>query len=81
MNAGRPRRLFFSGAGLLLMLCAAAALNVASHFLYARLDLSAGRVYSISKGTKAVLSRLQDSLVIRAYFTAHLPPPYGVHEQ
>lgn len=81
MNARRLRRLFFSGAGLALVLCAAASLNVVSHFLYARLDLSDGKVYSISTGTKAVLSRLQDALVIRAYFTPHLPPPYGIHEQ
>lgn len=57
------------------------ALNIVSHFFFQRLDFSAGKVYSISPGTKGVLARLKDTVVIRTYFTPHLPPPYGLNEQ
>lgn len=81
MNARRRRALLFSGLGLAFTAAALAALNVVARFCYARLDLSAGGAYSVSPGTRAVLARVKDELLIRVYFTGRLPPPYGLTEQ
>jgi ABC-type uncharacterized transport system involved in gliding motility auxiliary subunit len=79
--ARRRRERLFSNAGAALVLGILAALNALGAYVFARLDLSAGRVYSISSGTKDVLKGLKDNLVIKAYFTRRLPPPYGLNEQ
>src|SRR2546426_663844 len=81
MATPRLRAALFSSTGVLLALAILASLNVLFHFFYARLDFSAGGSYSISSGTRTILSRTKDTLVIRAYFTPHLPPPYGLNEQ
>jgi ABC-2 type transport system permease protein len=41
---------------------------------WARADLTAGRVYSISRETKAYLRQLQEPLLIRGYFSAQTHP-------
>jgi len=60
--------------GLLFFL---AALNLASQFVYLRLDLSAGKVYSISPATKGMLKKLEDPVIVKGYFSADLPQPYS----
>ena len=80
MDARRKTRLF-SATGAVLVLGVLAAANALSQFFFARLDLSAGRAYSISPGTKAVLKSLKDNLVVKVYYTKDLPPPYGLNER
>jgi len=77
----RLRARFFSGVGLALALSLLGSLDVAAHYVYARFDLSAGGAYSISTGTRSVLGRVKDDLLIRVYFTPHLPAPYSLTEQ
>jgi gliding-associated putative ABC transporter substrate-binding component GldG len=77
----RRKTLLFSGTGAVLVLLILATINVLSHFLFVRRDFSSGKVYSISPGTRDILSRITDKLVIKVYFTAHLPSPYGLHAQ
>lgn len=67
----------FSAAGALIALAAVAAVNGVAAVAWTRLDLSAERSYSLSKGTKQVLSQLEEPLTVRVYFTRDLPPPYG----
>lgn len=77
----RQRAAVFSGTGAVLVLGILAALNAVSQFVFTRLDLSAGRAYSVSSGTKAVLAGLKDNLVVKVYYTKGLPPPYGLNER
>ncbi len=77
----RLRRRLFSWAGTAAVLAALALLDAASQLAPARLDLSAGRVYSLSAGTKAALARLEQPLVIQVYFTPRLPVPFSVNER
>lgn len=67
--------------GALLVLAILAALNFISSFAFLRLDFSAGKVYSISNGTKQLLRELKDNLIIKVYFTPRLPGEYGLNEQ
>ena len=71
----------FSWAGTIAVLAALALLDAASLLAPARLDFSAGRVYSLSSGTKAALARLQQPLLIQVYFTPRLPVPFSVNER
>ena len=50
-------------------------------FLTIRLDTSEGRIYSISQGTKQLLNKLDDTLLLRLYFSSQLPPNFKINEQ
>jgi ABC-type uncharacterized transport system involved in gliding motility auxiliary subunit len=77
----RRRAQVFSWTGAGILLAALAAANLVSYLLFARADFSANQAYSISRGTKDLLRGLQDTLTIKAYYTAGLPPPYGLDRQ
>jgi len=77
----RRRALVFSWTGAGVLLAALAAANLLSYLLFARADLSANQAYSISRGTKDLLRGLKDTLTVKAYYTAGLPPPYGLDRQ
>ncbi len=77
----RRRALLFSWTGAATLLGALAAANLLAYFLFARVDFSANRAYSISRGTKDLLKSLDDALVVKVYYTPHLPPPYGLARQ
>ncbi len=44
---------------------------------FARLDLTADKEFTPSEGTRTLLANLDDTLLVRGYFTANLPPPYN----
>ena len=48
--------------------------NLVSLRLFARVDLTQGRVYSVSESTKKVLRGLDDVVNIKVYFSKKLPP-------
>ncbi|MFQ5774375.1 MAG: Gldg family protein [Kiloniellaceae bacterium] len=72
---GRNRKHFYwrLGAGLLI-----ANLVTANSWLYqigwARADLTAGNIYSISETTRSYLRQLREPLLIRGYFSAQTHP-------
>jgi gliding-associated putative ABC transporter substrate-binding component GldG len=68
-----------SAATLLLIIAILLVLNLISVNLFARLDLTEGKVFSLSKASKDLVRSLDDRLVIRMYFTKDLPPPYNSH--
>ena len=76
----KVRQLLFSGLGTLLLIGSLAAVNGISYYVYSRMDFSAGHIFSISKGTRHILSKLTDNLIVKVYFTPNLPPPYGLNE-
>ncbi len=49
--------------------------------MFIRIDLSEGKVYSLSKASKRILRTLSDRLIIKAYFTKDLPREYGANRK
>ncbi|MGF1469485.1 MAG: GldG family protein [Sandaracinaceae bacterium] len=79
---GRGRR---QGAESILFLVIVAAVlvlaNVFAYFQFARLDVTSARRHSLSQGSRNLVSNLEETMEIRAYFTADLPPPFNATEQ
>jgi ABC-type uncharacterized transport system involved in gliding motility auxiliary subunit len=71
------RALALSAAGLLLAAGCIAFLFLLSGRFHFRADLSAGRLYSLSPGSKRILAGLGGPVEIRAYFSKDLPPQYA----
>jgi ABC-2 type transport system permease protein len=55
--------------------------NVAGITLFFRLDLTANKIYSISKASKQVVSTLSEPLTINVFFTKNLAAPYNNTER
>jgi gliding-associated putative ABC transporter substrate-binding component GldG len=62
-------------AGILVLL------NVLGVFFFGRIDVTKNRLFSLSEGSKRVVSGLQDELAVTAYFTKDLPPPFNATER
>lgn len=71
----------YSLATVLLLIGIIALINYLSNFIFFRIDLSEGNVYSLSKASKRMVAALDDPVVIRAYFTKRLPPPYNANRK
>ena len=53
------------------------AVNIIGVGLFGRLDLTRDQQFTLSAGTTTTLSRLDDPVTVRAYFSKDLPPPYA----
>jgi ABC-type uncharacterized transport system involved in gliding motility auxiliary subunit len=58
-------------AGILIVV------NVIAVQLFFRWDLTPNKIYTLSDASKSIVSKLDDKLVIKAYFTDNLPAPYN----
>lgn len=77
-DAQRPSHVVaFSAAGLFLFAGCLIFLFLLSSRAYLRLDLSAGKLYSLSSGSKRLLGALKAPVEIKAYFSKDLPPQYA----
>lgn len=56
-------------------------LNFIVSYVPIRLDTSKGRIYSISAGSKDLLKKLDDTLLVRIMFSADLPANYRLNEK
>src|ERR1700726_908468 len=57
---------------------------IAGRFLTARLDLTSGRLYTLSNGTRQTLAHIDEPITLRLYYTTRLGdavPSYGVYAQ
>ena len=68
-------------AQLVLVIGIVIAANTWASGTFARLDLTADRVYSLDLSTRALLYRLDKPLLAKVYFTKGLQAPYNNHEQ
>lgn len=68
-----------SAVFLLIFAAILVAVNVLSVKWFVREDLTARKVHSLSRASLEVVSRLKDTLVVKAYFTEDLPPPFNAH--
>jgi ABC-type uncharacterized transport system involved in gliding motility auxiliary subunit len=62
-------------AGILLVL------NFIMSYVPVRLDTSEGRVYSISQGSKDILKKLDDRMIVRIVFSRELPATYKLNQK
>ncbi|MCX7200109.1 MAG: GldG family protein [Proteobacteria bacterium] len=69
MASGNLVKRLMSPAGLAVLFVALVVLNVVLSAVPARLDLTAGRVYTLSDGTRQVLAKLDAPVVLRFYYT------------
>jgi ABC-2 type transport system permease protein len=56
-------------------------LNLLGTHWFVRADLTHDRIFTPAQSTRKLLKSLDDNVVIRAYFTRNLPPPYNRTEQ
>lgn len=51
--------------------------NIISINIFYRLDLTPNKIYTLSPASKTIVGKLDDKLVVKAYFTDNLPSPYN----
>jgi gliding-associated putative ABC transporter substrate-binding component GldG len=51
--------------------------NVISNRVFTRADLTEKNIYTLSPISKDIVSSLDDKMLVKAYFTESLPPPYN----
>lgn len=58
-------------AGILVVI------NIIALKVFFRWDLTPNKIYTLSDASKNIVSKLDDKLVVKAYFTDNLPAPYN----
>lgn len=64
---------------LVLLLAILLVINLISTQVFSRLDLTEGKIYTLSAGSKQLVSHLKDPLTVKAFFSKNLPPPYNAN--
>jgi len=77
----RHQKFFFSAAGVALLGLIVILVNVLAGWTPIRLDLTQGQVYSLSGSSKRLIKDLPDPVILKAYFSPDLPPPYNTFER
>jgi ABC-type uncharacterized transport system involved in gliding motility auxiliary subunit len=67
MNKKQIETILYSTVGVVVMLVIILAANLIGHAIKARIDLTSERLYTLSPGTKAILSKLDTPIKIRFY--------------
>jgi ABC-type uncharacterized transport system involved in gliding motility auxiliary subunit len=57
------------------------ALNILGIFVFQRIDATRNRAYSLADGSRRVVSELDETLTVTAYFSADLPAPFNATER
>lgn len=70
-----------SAVGLLVMALIAILINVLSNWFFFRMDLTRNNAYSLSPSSRKLVRDLSDPVIVKAYFTPDLPPPYSAYER
>ncbi|MBL7074706.1 Gldg family protein [candidate division KSB1 bacterium] len=68
---------FYTWTTVVLILAVLIVVNILALGYFGRLDLTEGKIYSLSKASKEVVANLDDKLVVKAFFSENLPPPYN----
>jgi len=73
----KTEKLLYSAAGLVAVFVIVVLLNFVLGAARARIDLTQGKLYTLSEGTRAILGKLEGPVKIRLYFTqgAEVPLP------
>ncbi|MEO8512085.1 MAG: GldG family protein [Ignavibacteria bacterium] len=62
---------------VLLLAGVLVVLNIIALKVFFRWDLTPNKIYTLSDASKSIVSKLDDKLVVKAYFTDNLPAPYN----
>ncbi|MBC8415854.1 MAG: Gldg family protein [Candidatus Cloacimonetes bacterium] len=62
---------------IIILIAIVIFVNLVSLSIFTRIDLSQGKIYSLSKSSKQAVKNLEDRLVIKAYFSRNLPGEYA----
>jgi hypothetical protein len=54
---------------------------VVSSNLFGRIDLTDGRIYSLNDASKRIVGKLDDTFLVKAYFSKNLPSPYNANSK
>lgn len=79
--AKKRGRLLQSWTTVLLVVGIVILANVVSASLFGRLDLTEGRIYSLSPASKKIVGGLEDDFLVKAYFSKELPAPYNANSR
>ena len=52
-------------------------INIIAKRVFTRIDLTKNKSYTLSPVSKDIVSNLDDKLLVKAYFSDNLPPPYN----
>jgi len=74
---GKAGRNIGSWTNILLFVVVLVLINLVGVEFFTRLDLSKGKMYTLSSASKKIVRNLSDKLVVKAYFSEELPPPYN----
>ena len=74
---GKTERYVGSWVNILLFVVVLVLINLVAVQFFTRLDLTQGKVYTLSDASKKIVRGLDDKLVVKAYFSEDLPPPYN----
>lgn len=58
-----------TGLNIVLLILAIIAINIIVSKIYFRIDITEDKIYSLSKGSKSILKKLNDKILIKYYFT------------
>ena len=62
---------------LVILVAIIVFVNLISIPIFTRLDLSKGKIYSLSKASKNAAKNLEDRLIVKAYFSKNLPGEFA----
>ncbi|HCA42895.1 MAG TPA: hypothetical protein DEP28_06535 [Bacteroidetes bacterium] len=62
---------------LLIFIAIIVAVNVISTQVFTRVDFTKNKTYTLSPISKDIVSKLDDKMVVKAYFSENLPAPYN----
>ena len=78
MNKKHLETLLYSAGGIVVLIVILIATNFIISALNVRADLTAGNVYTLSPGTKAILSKLEAPVKLRFYYSQGSAVPVGL---
>ncbi|MBC8204226.1 GldG family protein [bacterium] len=62
---------------IILLLGILILINLISINIFTRVDLTEGKIFTLSKASKETVRNLEDRLTVKAYFSKDLPAPYS----
>jgi len=82
MKEKKIETLVYSTVGVVVMFIIVVAVNLISSALKTRVDLTEGKIYTLSPGTKAILKKIDAPVEVRFYYSqgqTRIPPEYNTY--
>lgn len=73
MGAGMKKTSIISTTGILLIAVILVLLNLIANMRFDRLDLTEGKIFSLSPASKQVIGNLEEPLTIKVFASSDLP--------